>query len=186
MEYSYKIVLPNKLSNLPQEDVYKKIKAALDKSHGNIFYTRVNGKNEDCIKYVYLTNTNCFSELKLKNGRFFDISEMDYTKFLSSEAMESKDQIGEIDTFDGSINIKVATLRTMIEDKYTLGGNCTITFSDDKGISIFSKEIKNLFNSGEVQVVSDGGTTLLNGSVATMNNFIVIGSLVLITMLLEN
>lgn len=153
IEYRYNIVLPSGISSLNQEtEVMSHIIEALNKSDGNIFYARENS-NEDYFKYLYITDEECFSHLKLQDGDFLNKKDMESIKYLNTINEYNDEKVGTIASLVSKPNIQISTLKRMVKDGYTLGGNCIVTFKDSNGINIFSEEIKKSFNLGNVQVM---------------------------------
>lgn len=151
LKYNYKILIPTQVSNIPQDKAYKKIKDALDKSKGNIYYTRLNDRNQE-LKYVYTTNLNYFSKFKLKAGRSFNIKDMESNKFLSSEKISSNNQIGTISTFSGDNYFEIHTLKSMVDQGYLFNGNCNVSFNNSDSINLFISELKKSFNIDGFQI----------------------------------
>lgn len=146
LKYSYQIIIPSSISNLDQEDVYIKIKNALDKYKGNIFYTRVSGKNDKIIKYIYISSDEYYSKFKLTNGNFFSNDEMESDKYISSIKTTDSDQIGTIATFAGVNFLEIRTLKNMVQTGYSLDGYVTVSFNNLHTLNLFISELEKSFN----------------------------------------
>ncbi len=179
LKYSYKILMPTQLSNLSQNEVYLKIKAAIDKTQGNIYYTRTIGDDQHEIKYVYTTNLQYFSNFKLKNGRSFTKSALDTYSFLSSENTHSSNQIGTIATFAGKNKFEISTLKSMVKQGYLFDGYCTVTFNNNN-VNLFISDLEKSFNISGFQIVPN---TPMDVTSSPTTILIVIGIYIIVMLL---
>jgi bacteriocin-associated integral membrane protein len=155
LKYNYIVLMPSKLSNSSQQDVYEKIKSLLNKYNGNIYYDRVSDKQGDIKKFVYITNFEYFTKFALKNGRFFSNSDMETEKFLSSKESNNPNQIGTIATFAGENKFEIHTLNDMVREKYLLDGYCNVSFKDNRSIDLFMTDLKKAFNTEDFKVAQE-------------------------------
>lgn len=152
LKYNYKIIIPTELSNRSQEGVYLKIKNALDKYKGNIYYSRVSGKDTKLTKYIYTSNADYYSKFKLSDGKFFDSSNIESDKYLSSIKSNDPKQIGTIATFAGVNFFEMRTLKNMVQAGYLLDGYATVSFNEPKSIDLFITELEKLFEVKGFQI----------------------------------
>jgi putative ABC transport system permease protein len=100
--------------NKQDDEIYGILKFYMDKYAGNIYCADiVNKSNMDFyIKYIYITNIELFKDLNLIKGRFFDITENESDKFLSTENSGEDRQLGLIEDFTGTMHFEIRTLKS--------------------------------------------------------------------------
>lgn len=152
-KYNYTILIPTEISNIPQQKVYSKIIDAIEKTNGNIYYTRLVGNQDEQVKYVYTTNFDYFSKFKLKDGRTFNSKDIETDKFLSSKKTNSNNQIGMIATFSGANDFEIHTLKSMVEDGYLLNGYCSVSFNNNDSVNLFTAMLKKSFKMGDFKII---------------------------------
>lgn len=121
LDNSYKITIPNLVTNEEQKKVYAVMKKDLDKYKGNIYYSREdeeskNGKtiNKE-VKYVYFNNLNYFNNLSLSGGRSFKISDNESNLFLSTAKTNDNNQIGRIASIDNEDIVEIRALSRLAD-----------------------------------------------------------------------
>lgn len=152
---SSKILLPNELSNKSQDEVLKKIIESLKKLKGNIYYSRFDEGSGEYRKYIYLTSNEYLENLKTDCKEKINNFDMESTNFLSTNETNDSKQIGRIESFAGSLNLKVSTLKSLLEDGYLLDGYCTVNFENDKYLDLFIKDLsENLkIDKKDIQII---------------------------------
>lgn len=189
LKYSYKIIIPSNISNLNQEDVYIKIKNVLDKYKGDIFYTRVSGMNDKTIKYIYVSNDEYYSKFKLINGNFFNSSNMESNKYISTNKTADSNQIGTIATFAGVNFLEIRTLKNMVQTGYSLDGYATVSFRNSKSFSLFIYDLEKSFNikgfeKALNQKIYTNGLSLSNSiTILSLSVYIIVALLILYSLL---
>lgn len=154
---SYKIIIPNLVTNKDQKEVYKVLKKNLDNYEGNIYYSRIeqenrNGKPVDKeVKYVYFNNLDYFNKLSLSKGRSFKIEEKESGVFLSTDKMEKTNQIGRIASLNKDSIVEVHTLSKLI-DKGLLDGYCYVQLPQGSDINKFVNDLEKDLNIKGVKV----------------------------------
>lgn len=138
--YTYRILIPSTVTNQSQEQVYKKITAALNKYKANIYYNRV-GKETDNIVYTYFTDNEYFKNFIITKGRPLSLSENDSKKFLSLKHTGDINQVGEIADFGGDNSFEIHTLKDMLGSKQMFNGYCYIQFTKNPQISDFIDDV---------------------------------------------
>lgn len=97
--------------DMNQEDVYQVLKKYLNKYSGNLYCSDISSK------YIYFTNRECFTDLSLIFGRFYNISENESDMFLSTKNLKDIQQIGQIADFAGDDDFEIRTIKSVINKK---------------------------------------------------------------------
>lgn len=178
LEYTYEILMPSSVTNIEQENIYEIITKILKETNGNIYYDRVH--NEGRVKYVYITDSSCYSKLKLSNGRFLETNEMDTNNYLSTKNNDEVNKVGTLAEFSGGLNFEIKTLKSMIDEGYFLDGYCNVTFKDSEGINRFIEKMSIYTDIGKISIEEKTDISMKS----KINNITIILILNLIIMLL--
>jgi hypothetical protein len=160
LDNSFEILLPNSLGSESQTDIYNKIVAVLNKHNANIYFSRV-GDNDEIIKYIYFNNLAYFNNFLVTNGRIFNLSEKESSKFLSTKNTGNSNQIGKLGSFDGKTNFEINTLKSMIDtNQFLIIGNCTVQLAPNDRINLFIKDLKESLKTDEIVVEPKDNLTI--------------------------
>lgn len=153
---SDKILISNSAKS--QEEIYEILKIYLNKYNGNLYCTETSMESEKTIykKYVYITNTDLFKDIKLNNGRFLDISENESDKFLSTKNLGDNNQIGQIEDFTGDHNFEIRTIKNNLHPNF-FNKNLTIQLKDPSDFNQFVKDLESE-NIYVQRLLSNSGT----------------------------
>ncbi|MBC8059622.1 MAG: DUF1430 domain-containing protein [Clostridiaceae bacterium] len=152
---SYKILLPDEISNNDQTNIYNRMVEVLKKHKANIYYSRI-GDTEELLKFIYLTDFSYFDNYRIIKGRAFNIDENESDKFLSSQNTGKTNQIGKLETFDGKNNFVITTLKSMVNnDKYCLNGYCTVQLSTGDNIDYLIKDLEKGLNVDGIETIRE-------------------------------
>ena len=101
-----------------QEHAYATLKDYLDTNNGNvsiIYMSGQSGKTAATI-YTYFTDETFLKYISLVSGRYFNLSENESDKFLSTIKTNDDAQIGRIADFAGDQTIEIRTLRSKMKE----------------------------------------------------------------------
>jgi hypothetical protein len=161
LDNSYKITIPNVVTNEDQKKVYAIIKKDIDKYKGNIYYSREDEESKNgkiikkLVKYVYFNDLNYFTNLSLSEGRSFKISENESNLFLSTEKTNDSKQIGRIASIDNEDVVEVRPLSNLADTGF-LDGYCYVQFQKAGDLNNFIKDLnKDLDINGVNRAISD-------------------------------
>lgn len=146
LDNSYKLIIPSDVNKQHSKVVLKDIKEVLDKYNANIYYTKLEENtdgSEKYIKYIYFTNPNYLSNLKVSNGRVFSLDENNSDKFLSTDKTGDSKQIGQISVFNKGTHLEIHTLSSLLEKKLFLDGYCNVKLNNGQDINSFIKDLEN-------------------------------------------
>jgi putative ABC transport system permease protein len=160
---SYKIIIPNLVTNKNQKEVYKALKKNLDKYKGSIYYSREeeenkNGKAIDKeVKYIYFNNLDYFNKLSLSEGRSFKIGENESDLFLSTDKTEKSNEIGRIASINKDDIVEVRTLSKLVDSGF-LDGYCYVQLQQKSDINKFINDLEKNLNVKGVNVVENNNS----------------------------
>jgi len=103
--------------SMKSEDIYNNLKIYLDKYNANLYCLIIDnqGKIPIYTNYVYIDNLKLFNNFKLLNGRFFNNSEKESNKYLSTIESSDTNQIGSIADFTGQKHLEIRTLKSKVD-----------------------------------------------------------------------
>lgn len=157
LQNSYKVIIPNSATNMNQNDLYNNITEVLDEYKGNIYYSKVEMSNntEKDIKYIYFNDLNYFDELEIKDGRKFNLDEKESDIYLSTDRIETKDQVGKIEVFNREYKLQIYTLNKLVEKGLLLDGYCYIQIPDKYNIKNLINDLENRTGIKNIKVLED-------------------------------
>ena len=178
---TYSLLMPAEVTSQSQEDVYKKIKIVLTKYQGNMFFKRLD--NNTRINYVYLSTPDYLAKYyTLNQGRF--LNEADFSNdtdyFLSTKNTGSTKQIGQIADFGGNDDLRIETLKSMIENNQLYNGYCTVQFNPNVNIDSFTHDLSEAINGS----VTYEGLNIIESNRNHFSNYLAILVLYLVIILL--
>lgn len=154
---TYKILIPNEVTNRRQEDIYIGMKNILDKYNANMYYSRVSESNGVDIdeKYVYINNSNYFNELKLIEGNGFNQENKESEMFLSTKITEDDKQIAQIACLDKNYIMYIYTLQQLSNNGFLFDGYCYVQLDENEKIDNFIRDLEYEIDVDGIKVVED-------------------------------
>lgn len=127
------------------DEIYDILTNTLKEFNSNLYCFGIeNGKGKDIYtKYIYANNLEKFNTLSLKKGRFFDESEIESDKFISSLETNDVNQIGVMNIFEKDIDFQIKTLKTYVEkNSKAFQKTFILELEDMNDLPIIQKELK--------------------------------------------
>lgn len=160
------------------KDIYSIIKENLDLYKANLYGTRQIEKNGEfiTIKYIYFNNTDLFKNINIIDGRFFDLSENESDKFISTNKTGDINQIAYIDSFNGKENFEIRTFKNNL-DENIFNRNLILQTSKENDVD---EIISNLEKYGIYTTKIDNLKTNVDFHYKNIFIFLIIGSSMII------
>lgn len=152
LKYSMKIIIPSKIDSKPDAESLSKMKKVLDKYNGSIYYKRLTKEAEVQSVYIYVNDNEYLSKFKIENGRTIDKNDMNTDNFLSTKNTGKNNQVGIISTFCKENEFEIYTLNSLIKNKYSLSGECYVSFNQKINKDIFIQDLERELDVVGIQV----------------------------------